>query len=95
MATLDKNDYRVCPLDPAHVIKASKFITHVHKCAKSKQLQIFECPFNKLHLFTKKLEVDAHIKHCPCNLAHSVFSTSKGISILPTFLVNKPDQSEQ
>ncbi|KAL7673051.1 hypothetical protein ACOME3_007921 [Neoechinorhynchus agilis] len=57
-------DMRICPFDRSHAIKASRFINHVYKCARSHDKKIYSCPYVYDHLFATEDKLRQHLKTC-------------------------------
>ncbi|KAL7674964.1 hypothetical protein ACOME3_001234 [Neoechinorhynchus agilis] len=57
-------DMRICPFDKAHAVKASRFINHVYKCARSHDKKVYSCPYVYDHLFATEDKLLEHLKTC-------------------------------
>ena len=53
-----------CPFDLNHVIRSSKFESHILKCKKNFREMLEVCPFNAKHTVTKG-QMNYHLKECP------------------------------
>ncbi|CAF1084906.1 unnamed protein product [Brachionus calyciflorus] len=55
----------VCPFDPNHKVRSSRFESHIIKCKKQyANLGIDVCPFNAKHV-TPRSQIRTHIATCP------------------------------
>ncbi|KAK9708994.1 U11-48K-like CHHC zinc finger [Popillia japonica] len=53
-----------CPFDPQHMITQDRLQRHVLKCMNNYPSHV-KCPYNVLHCFLSRKELEEHIRHCP------------------------------
>ncbi|KRT84667.1 hypothetical protein AMK59_1850 [Oryctes borbonicus] len=53
-----------CPFDPQHLLTEDRLQKHVIKCMKNYPNHV-KCPYNTLHCFLNKNELEGHIMECP------------------------------
>lgn len=60
-----KDDFIKCPYNPAHILKQSRMVYHMVKCAKNPNIPaLVDCPYNAKHKIRPQDMVD-HMYKCP------------------------------
>ncbi|XP_074595911.1 uncharacterized protein LOC141851035 [Brevipalpus obovatus] len=60
-----KDDFIKCPYNPAHIVKQSRMVYHMVKCAKNPNIpSLIDCPYNAKHKIRPQDMVD-HMYKCP------------------------------
>jgi len=60
----EKDDFVKCPYFPAHIVKSSRLVYHLVKCAKNPNIpSLIDCPYNAKHKVKPQDMVD-HLYKC-------------------------------